>query len=209
MHALPFYLVAAWLALSQAARLVRPAALAGLGRRARERRRALVIASGAAAVLALAVWLGLCAVSYLRVRESLRAGEPAMIAAGARDWFFFGPGWSRPMRRGFVTVRRAERSPSVVWLPLDTAGDYRLTLRADPDPPVAGAALSVAVNGTRVSRLALQWDDKRIGSYELMLPGRLLRPGRNRLTLDPAAVALWYLRIEPAGGSLSGAASAR
>ena len=51
-------------------------------------------------LLALGVWLGLCAVSYLRVRESLRAGEPAVIAAGARDWLFFGPGWSRPIRRG-------------------------------------------------------------------------------------------------------------
>jgi len=156
-------------------------------------------------MLALGGWLGLCAVSYLRVRESLRAGEPAVIEAGARDWLFFGAGWGRPMRRGSVTVRTAERSPAVLWLPLDTAGDYRLTLRADPDPPVAGTALNVAVNGTRVSRLALQWDEKRIGSYELMLPGRLLHPGRNRLTLDPDGFALWYLRIERA--PLSGAAS--
>jgi dolichyl-phosphate-mannose-protein mannosyltransferase len=205
MHALPFYLVAAWLALTQAARLARPEARAGLSRRVRERRRTLLSASAAAAVLGLCVWLGLCTVSYLRVRESLRAGEPAVIAAGARDWLFFGPGWSRPMRRGFVTVRRAERSPAVLWLPLDTAGDYRLTLRADPDPPVPGTALNVAVNGTRVSRLALQWDEKRIGSYELILPGRLLHPGRNRLSVDPDGFALWYLRIERA--SVSGAAS--
>jgi hypothetical protein len=156
-------------------------------------------------MLALGVWLGLCAVSYLRVRESLRAGEPAVIAAGARDRLFFGPGWRRPMRRGSVTVRRAERSPAVLWLPLDTAEDYRLTLRADPDPPVPGKALNVAVNGTRLSRLALQWDEKRIGSYELTLPGRLLHPGRNRLALDPDGFALWYVRIER--GSVSGAAS--
>ncbi len=209
MHALPFYLIAAWLALTRAARLLRPAAFAGLGRRLRERGRTLVIASAAAAVLALGAWQGLCAVSYLRVRESLRAGEPAVIAAGARDQFFFGPGWSRPMRRGFVTVRRAERSPSVLRLPLDTAGDYRLTLRADPDPPAPGTPLNVAVNGAPITRLALQWDEKRIGSYELMLPGRLLRPGRNRLELYPASFALWYLRLEPAPASLSGEASAR
>ena len=205
MHALPFYLIAAWLALTQAARLTRPEARAGLSRRVRERGHTLLIAAAAAAMLALGGWLGLCAVSYLRVRESLRAGEPAVIEAGARDWLFFGPGWGRPMRRGSVTVRTAERRPAVLWLPLDTAGDYRLTLRADPDPPVAGTALNVAVNGTRVSRLALQWDEKRIGSYELMLPGRLLHPGRNRLTLDPDGFALWYLRIERA--SVSGAAS--
>ena len=207
MHALPFYLIAAWLALTRAARLFRPGAFAGLGARLRERRRTLAIASAAAAVLALGGWLGLSAVSYLRLRESLRAGEAAVIAAGARDWFFFGPGWSRPSRRGLVTLRRADHSPSVLWLPLPTAGDYRLTLRADPDPPVPGTALSVAVNGVPITRLALQWDEKRIGSYELMLPGRLLRPGRNRLELAPAGFALWYLRIEP--GSLSGAASAR
>ena len=206
MHALPFYLIAAWLALTRAARLVRPEAFAGLGGRLRERRRAFVIASAAAAVLALGAWLGLCAVSYLRVRESLRAGEPAVIAAGARDRFFFGAGWSRPMRRGFVTVRRAERSPSVLWLPLDTARDYRLTLRVDPDPPAPSAALNVVVNGAPITRIALEWDSKRMGSYELMLPGRLLRPGRNRLELAPAGFALWCLRIEPA---LSGAASAR
>jgi hypothetical protein len=208
MHALPFYLLAAWLALTRAARLVRPAALAGLGRGLRERGRTLVIASAAAALLALGAWRGLCALSYLRVRESLRAGESAVIAAGARDRFFFGPGWSRPTRRGFVTVRKAERSPAVLWLPLDARGDYRLTLRADPDPPVPGAALNVAVDGAPITRLALAWDEKRIGSYELVLPGRLLRPGRNRLELDPPGFALWYLRIDPAGGSLSGAASA-
>jgi len=209
MHALPFYLIASWLALTRAARLVRPAALRGLGTRLRERGRTLAAASGAAAVLAVGAWLGLCAVSYLRVRESLRAGEPAVIAAGARDRFFFGPGWSRPLRRGFVTVRRAERSPSVLWLPLATAGDCRLVLRADPDPPAPGAALNVAVNGAPVTRLALEWDEKRIGSYELALPGRLLHPGRNRLELGPAGFALWYLRIEPAATPLSGAGSAR
>ncbi|PYQ08228.1 MAG: hypothetical protein DMF83_07260 [Acidobacteria bacterium] len=209
MHALPFYLIAAWLALTRAARLVRPAAFADLGRRLRERRRALVIASAAAVVLALGAWLGLCAVSYLRVRESLRAGEPAVIAAGARDRFFFGAGWSRPMRRGSLTVRRAERSPSVLWLPLDAAADYRLTLRADPDPPAPGTALNVAVNGAPLARLVLERDEKRIGSYELLLPGRLLRAGRNRLELGPAGFALWYVRVEPAGASLSGAASAR
>jgi hypothetical protein len=100
------------------------------------------------------------------------------------------------MRRGSLTVRRAERSPSVLWLPLDTAGDYRLTLRVDPDPPAAGTVLNVAVNGAPISRLALERDEKRIGSYELMLPGRLLRSGRNRLELGPAGFALWYLRIE-------------
>jgi 4-amino-4-deoxy-L-arabinose transferase-like glycosyltransferase len=202
MHALPFYLIAAWLALTRAARRLRPAALPALGRRLRERRRTLAIAAGAAAALAVAAWLGLCAVSYLRVRESLQAGEPAMIAAGARDGFFFGPGWSRPLRRGLVTVRRAERSPSVLWLPLTAAGDCRLVLRADPDPPVPGAAVNVAVNGAHVTRIALSWDEKRVGSYELVLPARLLRRGRNRLELGPAGFALWYLRIEP-GPSLA------
>jgi len=157
----------------------------------------------------VATWAGLSALTYLRVRESLRVGEPAMIAAGARDWFFFGPGWRRPARRGSVTVRQAERGPAVVWLPLAAPVDHRLTLRADPDPPAPGRTLDVAVNGAPVTRVALEWDEKRIGSYELRLPARLLRAGRNRLELGPGGFAVWYLRIEPAPAAVSGAGSAR
>ena len=209
MHALPFYLIAAWLALTRAARLLRPAARRDLGRRLDGRGRTLAVAAAGAAAVAVSVWLGLCGLSYLRVREALGAGEPAMIAAGARDRFFFGAGWSRPVRRGLVTVRRAERSPAVVALPLAAAGDYRLTLRADPDPPGSGATLDVAVNGAPVARLALGQDEQRIGSYDLLLPGRLLRAGRNRLELGPAGFVLWYLRVEPVPSAVSGAGSAR
>jgi 4-amino-4-deoxy-L-arabinose transferase-like glycosyltransferase len=197
MHALPLYLIAACLALTRAARLLRSAARRELGPRLRERGRTLAVAAGASAVLAVAGWAGLCALSYLRARESLRAAEPALITAGARDRLFFGPGWSRPRRRGVVTVRRAERSPAVVWLPLDGARDCRLTLRADPDPPRPGVPLNVAVNGVPVATLSLQWDDKRIGSYDLLLPQRLLRRGRNRLELGPPGFVLWYVRVEP------------
>jgi hypothetical protein len=206
MHALPFYLIASWLALTRAARLLRAAALRDLGRGLRRRWHPLAVVSAAAAVLAVGVWLGLCALSYLRVRESLQAGEPGLVAAGARDRFFFGPGWSAPVGRGLVTVRRAERSPAVVWLPLAAGGDCRLTLRLDPDPSATGLTLNVAVNGAPVARLPLGWDEKRIGSYELLLPGRLLHPGRNQLELGPPGFGLWYLRIEPA---FSGSGSAR
>ena len=113
------------------------------------------------------------------------------------------------MRRGLVTVRRAEHGPAVVWLPLAVAGDHRVTMRADPDPPAAGRTLDVAVNGASVAHLALEWDERRIGSYELTLPARYLRPGRNRLELRPAGFVLWYLRIEPAPAAVSGEASAR
>jgi Dolichyl-phosphate-mannose-protein mannosyltransferase len=207
MAALPFYLIAAWLALTRAARLLAPAARRDLRARLRADGRAWAAAAGAAAGLAMVAWAALSALSYLRVRESLRAGEPAMIAAGARDGLFFGPGWSRPVPRGFVTVRRAEKTPAVVWLPLSAAGDHRLTLRADPEPPVARRNLDVSLNGVPAGRLALEWDEKRIGSYELRLPGRLLRPGRNRLELGPAGFVLWYLRIDPAP-AVSGGGSA-
>ena len=208
MHALPFYLIASWLALTRAGRLLRPGALRDLGQRLRGRGRSGAVAVAVVAVLAVTGWAGLSALSYLRVRESLGAGEPAVIAAGTRDWFFFGPGWSGPARRGFVTVRRAERSPAVVWLPLAGAGDYRLSLRADPDPPAAGGTLDVAVNGVPAGRVVLEWDEKRIGSYALLLPRRLLRPGRNRLELAPAGFVLWYVRVEPAS-AVSAAGSAR
>jgi 4-amino-4-deoxy-L-arabinose transferase-like glycosyltransferase len=209
MVALPFYLIAAWLALARAARLLDPSARRDLRARLRVRGRAGAVAGAAAAGLVVAAWAGLSALTYLRVRESLRAGEPAMIAAGARDWFFFGPGWSRPERRGLVTVRRAEHAPAVVWLPFSVAGDQRLTLRADPGPSAARSNLDVSLNGSPVARIALEWDDKRIGSYELRLPGERLRPGRNRLELAPAGFVLWYLRIVPAAPDLSAAGSAR
>jgi hypothetical protein len=209
MHALPFYLIAAWLAITRAVGALRPSVLRDLPGRWRGRERRLALVAAAAVVLAAGAWVALCALSYLRVRESLRAGEPGVIAAGARDRFFFGSGWSRPVRRGFVTVRRAERGPAVVWLPLAGARDHRVTMRADPDAPTAGRTLDVAVNGAPIARLALEWDERRIGSYELMLPARLLREGRNRLELGPAGFVLWYLRIDPVPAAVSGEASAR
>jgi hypothetical protein len=209
MHALPFYLIADWLAITRAVGALRPSFLRDLPARWRGRERRLALGAAAAVVLAAGAWVALCALSYLRVRESLRAGEPGVIAAGARDRFFFGSGWSRPVRRGFVTVRRAERGPAVVWLPLAGTGDHRLTMRADPDAPAAGRTLDVAVNGAPIARLALEWDEKRIGSYELMLPARLLREGRNRLELGPAGFVLWYLRIDPVPAAVSAEASAR
>ena len=209
MPALPFYLIAAWLAITRAVRALRPAVLRDLPGRLRGRERRLAIAAAAMAGLAVGVWAALCGLSYFRVRESLRAGEAGIIAAGGRDLLFFGPGWSPPFRRGFVTVRQAVRGPAVVWLPLAGARDYRLTMRADPDPPAPGRMLDVAVNGAPVTRLALDWDERRIGTYELLLPARLLRAGRNRLELGPSGFVLWYLRIEPAPAALSGEASAR
>lgn len=209
MHALPFYLIAAWLAITRAARALRPASLKRLPGRLRGRGRRLAAGAAAVAALAVTTWAALCGLTYFRVREALGAGEAGVIAAGARDRFFFGAGWSRPGRRGFVTVRRAERGPAVVWLPLAAARDHRLTLRADPDAPAAGRSLDVAVNGAPVARLALGWDERRIGSYELTLPARYLRPGRNRLELGPAGFVLWYLRIEPAPAAVSGGGSAR
>jgi len=209
MHALPFYLIASWLALTRAARLLRPAALRDLLRRARGRGRPLAAAAAGVAAATAGVWVGLCGLSYLRVRESLHSGEPAVIEPGARDRFFFGAGWSRPVNRGLVTVRRAEGSPAVVWLPLAEAGDHRLTLWADPDPPAPGGTLDVAVNGAAVARLALEENESRGGSYDLLLPGRILHAGRNRLELSPAGFALRSLRIEPAPGVVSGSGSAR
>ena len=205
MHALPFYLIAAWLALTRMAALLHAGKRRELARRLSEHGRGIAVTAAAALVLAVGVWAGLCALSYLRVRESLQAGDPATIAAGARDQFFFGAGWSGPERKGLVTVRRSERGPSVLWLPLATPGDCRLTLRADPGPPAVAAPLNVSVNGAPVATLSMQRDETRIGAYDVTVPGRLLRAGRNRLELGPPGFVLWYVRVEP----INEAASAR
>jgi 4-amino-4-deoxy-L-arabinose transferase-like glycosyltransferase len=199
MHALPFYLIAAGLTLARAGRLLRSEPWRALGRRVRERPRRLAAGVAAVAVAAAAGWAGLCALTYLRARESLRAGEPAVILAGPRDWLFFGSGWDAPRRRGFVTVRRASDLPASLWIPLGSPVDCRLTLRIDPDPPAAaGLSLDVGLNGAPLASLPLSWDPSRIGSYELLLPKGRMRAGRNRLDLGPGGLVLWYVRVEPA-----------
>ena len=102
-----------------------------------------------------------------------------------------------------MTVRRSERSPSVLWLPVAAPADCRLTLRVDPGPPAVVAPLNVAVNGARVATLSIQRDETRIGAYDVTVPGRLLRAGSNRLELGPPGFVLWYVRVEPLteGGS--------
>src|SRR5207249_8354784 len=67
MHALPFYLIGASLAVARAVRLLRAEPRRELARQVRQRRRPIALAAGGAALAALAVWTGLCALSYLRV----------------------------------------------------------------------------------------------------------------------------------------------
>jgi hypothetical protein len=101
--------------------------------------------------------------------------------------------------------------------------DYPVTLRMDPFPrpldetPGRLPVVDVAINGTPLQALTLDWNPARVGTYTFMLPRTAVRRGRNRLVLrvrraDPVvaprispglsdgdAIGLWYVRVQPAG----------
>lgn len=217
LHAYPFYLVAAALALTR---------LAGLAPRPRSimrwpwngRRTAILAAMGIAA--ALVGWGSAVGLRYLRFREDVRTGEPARFEAGPRDRLFVGDGWYGPQTLGNLRVRFSHGRRAVIDLPLAAGRDYLLTLRLDPFQFDGAPAQTVRVvlNGSAVADLALDWDEARIGSYIVRLPASRIREGRNALELQAAyskradsvgggaqevsgdrevAFLFWYLRVEP------------
>jgi 4-amino-4-deoxy-L-arabinose transferase-like glycosyltransferase len=219
LHAYPFYLVAAALFLTRLRVLARPMRL---GRTLWNRRRTVVIAvMGGVAVILAGWWLAI-GLRYLRFREDVRTGEPARLEAGPRDRLFMGEGWYGPTALGNVKVRLSRGRRGVLDLPLTAGRNYALTLRLDPfqfdgAPP---QTVRVALNGSAVAELPLQWDESRIGSYAVHLPASRVREGRNTVELEATystqatsvgggtqevtgdrdvAFLFWYLRVEPAG----------
>jgi hypothetical protein len=220
LHAYPFYLVAAALALTRLPELaLRPrASMASLWK---GRRTALLAVAGIAA--ALAGWWLAVGLRYLRFREDVRTGEPARFEAGPRDRLFVGDGWYGPESLGNARVRFSRGRRAVIDLPLAAGRDYLLTLRLDPfefdgAPP---QTVRVALNGSALADLPLQWDETRIGSYSVRLPASQVREGRNAIELQAAyatraasvdggaqdvsgdrevAFLFWYLRVDPADG---------
>jgi hypothetical protein len=222
LHAYPFYLVAAALTVTRLPALARPGRLA---ERLWNRRRTVVPALVGGVAVALAGWWLAVGLRYLRFREDVRTGEPARFEAGPRDRLFIGEGWYGPVASGNARVRFSHGRRATIDLPLAARRGYRLTLRIDPfefdgAPP---QTLTVALNGSVLADLPLQWDETRIGSYTVRLPASQVREGRNTIELRAAystraesvgggvqevagdrdvAFLFWYLRVEPAGPSL-------
>ena len=124
------------------------------------------------------------------------AGRPGYIAAGDRDLLFMGSGWRWPERRGGLIVRRSGSGEATLALPLGRAeGPRRIQLRLSCPEPVR-----VVLNGVLVASLVPQPDAVRLPSYEVTLPVSVVRPGRNRLALEPereGEIVFWSLTIAP------------
>ena len=158
---------------------------------------------------------------FFVARESLQAGEVAMITAGARDTVFFDGGWSPPSGQNGVVLRVAEREHVSMRVPLPAAGSVLLTLRMDPAEtadPMRQPAVKVFLNRQPVGSVALTRTPGRVGAYRFSIPAGSPRgltntvdlvsthtvaasdAGVNFASLDtttPVAFRLWYVRIEP------------
>lgn len=213
MHAYPFYVVAASIALAGGVRLVRVPA-PGAERRAaaaRLARRAGAIV--AAAALGAILYVGL---PWFVVREAIAAGDSTSVETGRRDLVFYRSGWSAPHAEG-VTVRVSRGERSTVHLPLAGRRDYDIVLRLDPADPSAQDRASVLLNGHLVGLLRLTWDPGRVGAYRVRVKAHMVRSD-NQLTIIPSTlvtagaagprfawldaggrigVRLWYVRVLP------------
>lgn len=219
-HAYPFFLIAACFAIGCAARLATSEGMPQVIL-LRPARRSLLAWGLVAITLVIGVWTVRRSLPVWTSRETLSAGEPITVMAGARDAWFFESGWSRPLTEGNVTARISRGQHSTVRLTLPRVGDYDLTLRIDPFPhPIAGVttdptAVRVFVNDHLVSRLDLRFDPERVGTYDVHVPSAAIKAGVNRLTFvaeakraaprldepveetpgEAAHLRLWYVRI--------------
>jgi hypothetical protein len=223
-HAYPFYLIAAFFALVEAARWVGTGSAVRMfsaGNRPSWRTAGgwLLLVGGVAA----GTWMMQRTLPWLIARESLGLGDAVTIAAGDGDHAFFVEGWHAPLTTGGVTARIGDGSRSVVDLPLPRVDDYTMTLRLDPAPrPTDAAALlptvRVLVNGSPLGDVPLRWTPGRVGAYDIAVPRSTLQAGSNRLVLtlapgspdtspdgrrlarglsDASTFSLWYVRVRP------------
>jgi hypothetical protein len=214
MHAYPFYIVAAVLAVAAMSRAI---ALAMTKRPfpwiPTVRRAALVLAAIAAAS---AVWS--LTLPWLVVREMIEKRESVSIETGGRDWAFFRDGWSRTHVDGAVSVRVSRVDRASVFMPLPDKRPCVVVLRLDPVAPAAQNMLTVLFNSQVVGRFHMDWNPLRVGAYRIPLPASWEKVGTNELTLIPDAMTsagsagarfawmdpseriglrLWYIRILP------------
>ena len=194
-----FYLIAAFWFVDRTARVVR-SALPSREKRSWaqvDRRRIFRPASIVLGLMLVAVawWI---AVPYAVTREALHYEGATSIVAGPRDRWFFARGWSGLVVEGNVTFRLAAPPGADLRILLPEARSYALTLRADPVDPSAsaGRVVQVALNGTHIDDLVLDWNPERVGQYQVTVPAGIFTPGHQRLELRSATpFKLWYVQI--------------
>jgi hypothetical protein len=145
------------------------------------------------------------ALLYLRATDAIRAGRPVMIAAGLRDFAFFGDGWRWPRSVGNRSLRRSRGGTSVLKLPLQGGRDYVLRLRiglAGDAAPATSQCARVSLNGASLAERQLRHERGHMGVHDVRLPRAHVRDGRNDVVIEPcseasdlSAAMLWYFRI--------------
>ncbi len=213
----PFFLVAAGLVVTSVAALASPARWRRL---VAQRPSPGTVCAWALALggIAVVAWTILRLFPVLTFREALLADRVAVIVAGPRDEPFFREGWSDRVQTANVTTRVARGELSVVDIPLPRAVDYDVTVRLDPFPPPSDnaddlPAVRIFFNGVLLRTVDLAWNPEKVGSYDLVLRGALVKRGRNQLVFmgdrgsasDRTAHAgpstrsfrLWYVLVRP------------
>ena len=185
LHAYPFYLVAAGAALAALARAASPAAARQAWRAVRVQRVRAAVTAAALAGAVPAVWGGAALLHYLRVREDVRAGRIASIDVGPRDLFFTGAGWYPPRSLGNLKVRCSRGARATLWLPLEPAREYVLSLRLAPFSYAGAPRQSVRLwlDGRFLADLPLPADPQWARVHTLRVPARS-GGGHSRLELQ-------------------------
>lgn len=207
MHAYPVLLVAAALALGQAARAA-PAWRAGPAAAARivRARPKTIIAAAAVALIVAPLAYGW---PYVELSEDAFSGNYAIFADRAHAMLFAG-GWLEPVQRGNVISRSSEGRQGTMWVPIVHKRAHHLRLRLDPveTEQERPQELRVYVNRQHVSTLPIRFTEGRVGVYDVTVPADGLRRGLNRLDLlitpaggdgqsdeTPNGIRLWYIRL--------------
>jgi hypothetical protein len=98
----------------------------------------------------------------------------------AGDERFLGPGWSARERNDAMSFRWADRTESLVVVPLKESDRYRLEIWCAPFtyPGAPPQTIDVVVNGTALPRIDLA---PGMGRYALEVPAALVRPDLNQI----------------------------
>jgi hypothetical protein len=198
MHVYPFLLLAAVWAIHQCGSFVTlmsrgPGVWSPFEQRTFLRRLAATIA------LAGTLGLLLTELPHRLIWRDLRESGTAHLRTGPGDTRYFTHGWYPPIARQNVTTRYARGTSGFMSLPMIAGRDHRLTLRLAPYhvDSAPSQTVSLSLNGTAIGVLELEWNPTRMGSYEVNVPGELVRRGANVLRLDGSAIHIASRASDP------------